>query len=185
MWKNKSGFTIIELIVVIVVIAILATITFVSYNGVQAKARDDRRLTDVSNIEKAMELYYSDNGSYPVPTGATGSAINGGWYSSGDSSWNMLSGLLVGSDAIDTVPVDPINTNASILTSLARYNYAVFVSGGGYCGAAKGQMYLIVFRLENKPKQKISDGACTITPVLGDSYYDNYGVSYYRNVKGV
>ena len=57
--KSKSGFTIVELIVVIVVIAILATITIISYNGVQARTRDDRRLTDVANIEKAMELYES------------------------------------------------------------------------------------------------------------------------------
>ena len=185
MQKNKSGFTIVELLVVIVVIAILATVMYISYNGIQARTRDDRRLTDVANIEKAMELYYSDNGSYPVPTGATGSTINGGWYSSGDSSWNMLSGLLVGSDAINAVPVDPINTNASILTSLARYNYAIFVSAGGYCGAVKGQMYLLVFRLENMPKQRKSDGSCTIPTVLGDTYYDNYGVSYYRNVRGV
>lgn len=182
---NKSGFTIVELIVVIVVIAILATLTFVSYNGVQAKTRDDRRVTDVSTIEKAMELYYSDNGSYPVPTGATGSIINPAWYSSQDSSWSMLENLLVGSQAIDdsALPVDPTNTSISVLNSTG-YGYAVFVNPGGYCGAAKGQMYLIVYHLENMPKQRKSDGSCNTSP-LGDTYYDNYGSSYYRNVKGV
>ena len=179
--KSKSGFTIVELIVVIVVIAILATITIISYNGVQARTRDDRRLTDVANIEKAMELYYSDNGSYPVPTGATGSIINPAWYSSGDSSWNMLSGLLVGSNAIDTVPVDPTNTTSSWAASVGGYDYAIFVSLGGYCGAAKGQMYLLVYHLENSPQQKDSEGPCTTSP-LGDNY-TSHGASYYRNVK--
>jgi len=72
MRKSKSGFTIIELLVVVVVIGILAGITLVAYNGTQARSRDARRKTDVANIIKAMELYYSDNGQYPVPTGATG-----------------------------------------------------------------------------------------------------------------
>ncbi|QQS70798.1 prepilin-type N-terminal cleavage/methylation domain-containing protein [Candidatus Saccharibacteria bacterium] len=36
MAKSKSGFTIIELVIVIVIIGILATITLVAYNGTQA-----------------------------------------------------------------------------------------------------------------------------------------------------
>ena len=37
--KNKSGFTIVELLIVIVVIGILAAITIVAYNGIQERAR--------------------------------------------------------------------------------------------------------------------------------------------------
>ena len=35
MSKSKSGFTIVELLIVIVVIGILAAITIVAYNGIQ------------------------------------------------------------------------------------------------------------------------------------------------------
>lgn len=180
---NKSGFTIIELIVVIVVIGILAAITLMSYTGVQRRARDDHRVTDVSNIEKAMELYYSDNGSYPVPTGSTGSIINSGWYYSGDNSWTMLSGLMLGSQAIDVLPTDPTNTPSPSVLSTGSYGYAVFVNNGSnHCGAGKGQMYLIVYRLEGMSQQLKSDGACTTNP-LGDAYAGT-GASYYRNTKG-
>jgi len=179
---NRSGFTIVELVVVIFVIGILAGITLIAYNGVQARTRDDRRKTDVENIEKAMELYYSDNGSYPVPTGSTSSVINPAWYSSDDGSWSMLSGLLVGSQAIDALPVDPINTPNKSPLAAGNYGYAVFVnSSGSYCGAGRGQMYLIVYRLEGMPKERKTDGPCTTNP-LGDNYYDS-GASYYRNIK--
>jgi type II secretion system protein G len=63
---KKSGFTIVELLIVVVVIGILAAIVIVAYNGVQARARDARRLADIQTVNKALQLYYIDNGSYPI-----------------------------------------------------------------------------------------------------------------------
>lgn len=63
--KNQSGFTIIELLIVIAVIAILALITINQYQGVQAKARDTKRVTDISNIKDKLEEYYNENSGYP------------------------------------------------------------------------------------------------------------------------
>jgi len=63
--NKQSGFTIVELLIVIVVIGILAAITIVAFNGVQAKARDGARISKVTSIAKAIELYYADNGTYP------------------------------------------------------------------------------------------------------------------------
>ena len=39
MKSPRSGFTIVELLIVIVVIAILAAITIVAFNGIQERAR--------------------------------------------------------------------------------------------------------------------------------------------------
>ena len=50
--KQKSkGFTIVELLIVIVVIAILATLVIVTFTGIQQKARDSKRETDVDALE--------------------------------------------------------------------------------------------------------------------------------------
>ena len=184
---NKSGFTIVELAVVIFVIAILATITLVSYSGVQAKSRDTRRITDVENIEKAMELYYSDHQSYPTPT-TTSSVINSGWYSSGDSSWNALSTLLTstsndsGTPAIDLLPKDPTNTTNGKPFTTGQFVYAVYVKkDGSYCGAASGQMYMIVYKLEKGTQTQKQEGRpCTTSPIPA-SYYA--GASYFLSVK--
>jgi prepilin-type N-terminal cleavage/methylation domain-containing protein len=64
--KNKdSGFTIIELLIVIVVIGILAAIVITTYSGIQAKARNAVRQTDIQSIQTQLEAYYSQNGHYP------------------------------------------------------------------------------------------------------------------------
>jgi general secretion pathway protein G len=68
MWakhKQQTGFTIVELLIVIVVIGILAAITIVAYNGMQDRARTNGRIVDLKNIQKSIELYYAQNGSYP------------------------------------------------------------------------------------------------------------------------
>lgn len=65
------GFTIVELLIVIVVIGILAAITIVAYNGIQGRARDAQRSSAMNNLKTAIELYYIDNGFYPVCNGDT------------------------------------------------------------------------------------------------------------------
>ena len=63
----KKGFTLIELLVVIAVIGMLASIVLVSMKGVREKARDARRVSDLKQIQLALELFYDTNGTYPNP----------------------------------------------------------------------------------------------------------------------
>lgn len=67
--KKQAGFTIVELLVVIVVIAILAGLVITSYLGVQQRARDVERQTDMRELATALELFRSDNGYYPKWSG--------------------------------------------------------------------------------------------------------------------
>ncbi|MFA7169526.1 MAG: prepilin-type N-terminal cleavage/methylation domain-containing protein [Candidatus Paceibacterota bacterium] len=60
--KLEKGFTLIELLVVISIIGVLSTIAMTSLNGARAKARDARRRTEIGEIKKALEIYYSVNG---------------------------------------------------------------------------------------------------------------------------
>ncbi len=68
MRKSRSGFTIVELLIVIVVIGILAAITIVAYNGVQGRAYDTTVQNDLANVAKKIQLYQITNGSYPMGT---------------------------------------------------------------------------------------------------------------------
>lgn len=95
MWaynKKQFGFTIVELLIVVVVIAILATITAVAYSGITDRAKYSDEQSDISSLNKAVLMYYADNGKYPSPTNVSG-CTNGwcGWdQATGD---NFIPGL--------------------------------------------------------------------------------------------
>lgn len=61
----QKGFTIVELLIVIVVIGILAALVLNTFAGVQQRARDTERQTDVNAIATQLEVYYNDKGGYP------------------------------------------------------------------------------------------------------------------------
>lgn len=65
---QKTGFTIVELLIVIVVIAILAAISIVAYNGIQGRSRASAAQTLAGSIAKKAEMYNLDSSasSYPA-----------------------------------------------------------------------------------------------------------------------
>jgi type II secretion system protein G len=69
--NKQKGFTLIELLVVIAIIGILSTLAVVSLNNARAKARDAKIVSDVKNIQTALELYHNDWQMYPTALGAT------------------------------------------------------------------------------------------------------------------
>jgi len=102
---KQRAFTIVELLIVIVVIGILASITIVAYNGIQSRARDAERQTEMKTIEKALEIYNADNGGYPNCSGATyvpGAAVGG-------CNVSVLTSSLV-PKYLSAMPADPLNT---------------------------------------------------------------------------
>lgn len=66
MRNNKKGFTLVELLVVIAIIGLLSTLAVVALNNARQKARDARRMSDIKQIQTALELYYNDKGGYPT-----------------------------------------------------------------------------------------------------------------------
>src|SRR5690606_32457113 len=68
--KTKSGFTIVELLIVIVVIAILAAISVVAYTGIQQRANNTLRITAAKEWVKSIEAYLAVHNAYPATLGA-------------------------------------------------------------------------------------------------------------------
>ena len=63
--RHKGGFTLIELLVVIAIIGVLASIVLASLNNARRKSRDARRVTDIKQLQLALELYFDSVGEYP------------------------------------------------------------------------------------------------------------------------
>jgi len=64
MHRNK-GFTLIELLVVIAIIGILSSVVLASLNSAREKSRDAKRVSDVKQLQLALELYFDAEGGYP------------------------------------------------------------------------------------------------------------------------
>lgn len=63
---NKRGFTLIELLVVIAIIGLLSTLAVVALGSARQRARDSKRVSDLRQVQTALELYYTDNSAYPT-----------------------------------------------------------------------------------------------------------------------
>ena len=98
--RKDAGFTLIELLVVIAIIGMLASIILASLNSARIKSRDARRLADLKQVQTALELYYSDNNTYPTTA-------------SGGTTVTSALGTTLAPSYIQTVPKDPSRTDNS------------------------------------------------------------------------
>lgn len=63
--QGKRGFTLIELLVVIAIIGLLSTLAVVALGNARLKARDAKRVSDVKQVQSALDLYSTEKGGYP------------------------------------------------------------------------------------------------------------------------
>jgi prepilin-type N-terminal cleavage/methylation domain-containing protein len=63
--KGNRGFTLIELLVVIAIIGILSSVVLASLNTARQKSRDAKRVSDIKQLQIALEFYFDANGGYP------------------------------------------------------------------------------------------------------------------------
>ncbi len=139
--QRTHGFTIAELLIVVVVIVILAAITVTTYKGVQGRAYDARRLSDMQLIVKNLAAYKLNNGSYPPVAYGAGTSYSG-WESSAlEPAGEFIKPLATSNYGLaGGVPVDPINTGGS---GGFMYLYYVYPAGNAGCDSARGAYYVL------------------------------------------
>ncbi len=116
---KKQGFTLIELLVVIAIIGLLSTLAVVALGSARQKARDAKRLSDLKQIQTALELYFTDQNAYP-----TGSALDLG---SGNAACLNASGWQAAGCSnpyMGSVPTDPLASQKYTYTA-ASNSYTV------------------------------------------------------------
>ncbi len=58
--SRTTGFTLVELLITIGIIGILATVTVISVQNAQVKARDAKRLSEIKSLGTALDIYATD-----------------------------------------------------------------------------------------------------------------------------
>ena len=121
-YKKQEGFTIVELLIVIVVIGILAALVIVTFSGIQQRARDTERKTDINAVQGHVEAFYAQNGYYPTRT-----HVN-------DPTWRSTNTRGLDPAAL----ADPSNAATQTLVGAAvagSYAYEPVTTGGASCEA--------------------------------------------------
>lgn len=107
MRKSQKGFTLIEILIVVAIIGILASVALVGLRPVQSKGRDARRISDLRQVQAALELYFSKNGQYPAAT-----------------DWCALTTTLTGASiGVSKVPNDPTAPSTCSGSDTRNYKY--------------------------------------------------------------
>ena len=155
--KSNKGFTLIELLVVIAIIAILMVTVVITLNPGQlmAQSRDSNRLSDLSTLKTALNLYLADvatttsigapgtcfmasstNGTAPATTfcsvwftGSSAVTLNGSRAING-TGWLPVNFSAISSGApFSQLPIDPVNSYGSSAQTSFMYSYAVSATG--------------------------------------------------------
>ncbi|MBP6993740.1 type II secretion system protein [Candidatus Woesebacteria bacterium] len=148
---RESGFTLVELLIVVVMLALLTVVSGTAYLATMKTVRDGRRKVDLENIRSALEVYKSDNSTYPVVQTA---ATKG----------TTLKSILDPSSGKKylTMPTDPKNKSDYYYTEA---DCATFASGKTVCNT-----YILAVALENTSKVAPSTTCTDLKSPDGKTY---------------
>lgn len=114
---KHRGFTLVELMVVIAIMGILSSIMYANFNGTKAKSRDDKRVSDMGQLQLALEQYFNKNDVYPDGTQGLGA---------------------LSPDFISVIPTDPsTRANYDYVPSDDKYDFVLHAHFEGKNSAVK------------------------------------------------
>lgn len=93
--EKFKGFTLIELLVVISIVGVLSALLMANFAGIRERGRDTQRKSDLKQIQKALQMYYSDYQNYPTAAPSPG-FVFGSRFSAGSTTY------------MSKVPQDPL-----------------------------------------------------------------------------
>ncbi len=146
MRKYSKGFTFIELLVVLSIIGILFTIVLANIKLARDKAMSAKALQELSALQKAIELYKTDNVTYPLESTQAEYYDQGGDTSLKDALTPLLKPKYI--QSIPTAPKFPNNDEFFVYSTVPSNAW-----GSGYtlyCGDKKDYRYVIWFHSYTK-----------------------------------
>lgn len=137
---DKRGMSKIEVLIVVLVIGILGLAAIIAVSSARSKTRDAVRLSDVRQMQAALELYFNDFNAYPEQT----EAIPLGQASTRCLSENGFSASCTPS--LETVYMEAVA--ATPRKGLKNVSKCGDINNA-YCYVGQGYVYKVEFELEN------------------------------------
>ncbi|MEK7612157.1 MAG: prepilin-type N-terminal cleavage/methylation domain-containing protein [Patescibacteria group bacterium] len=151
----RKGFSFIELIVVIGIIAMLSGVIVMSFGQARASARDGARISDLKQVQQALQLFYLKCGMYPggYNPGQPTSPCVGGMNSASPATnnpdtWEELAETLKNANVgSGDIPNDP--------SPGKDYAYWIQLQGGN--ATPRAQCYVLRAQLETNHRALTQD----------------------------
>ena len=129
--NTKKAFTLVELIVVITILAVLGTIAFISLQGYSGEARDSKRLSNVNDLIKKVNIELSK--------GTALSTLVAAWTGNGTALTNVSTLVTINNadateanqGAVNFATLKEDGENFKDGTSDYRFSYAIGGTGSG------------------------------------------------------
>ncbi len=164
--KKRPGFTLIELLIVIVILGLMAIVTIVTLNESRARARDSKRVSDIKQMSKTIEM---EDASNPGP-------LNGCVGGGNNQDVRQCTGPGDISQFQTRNFTDPLNSSTICVTGVDEScQYGIRNAAG--TGNPRTNNYEICFFLET-PVVGIPNGAGLKRIVTNGSYTDDCIGSY-------
>jgi len=169
--KTKSGFTLVEMMVVIAVISILSSMLLPTIYKARAKAKEAGIRAEIKDMERACQVFSSDFGFYPPDS--FGSTPNEWYY--GPYRRLEWAPLLLGCPARDNALLTPDDMSGPYYTTRCL----VFFLGSEFTiGGKKFGPYYSFCRDQLDPHPDDPDWQGTRYPASGVAYCTSIGGDY-------
>ena len=144
---KKSGFTLVELLVVMASLGVLVTLIAGGFRTAQMRGRDAQRKSDIKEVANSLEVFLSDHRRYPsdTPSGQIQACPYDSVLGSGNCVWGS-SELTDGNTVyFKVLPQDPVSSQAYIYRIVPGSN---------------NQKFQLFARLENPKDPNCLGGDC-------------------------
>ncbi len=127
--RERAGRTLVEVMVVITVIGLITSFVLTSITDTRKKARDDKRISDINQIDMAIKMYAQFNNGNAIGVPGWYAQVNNtcaGWYVGGKPVAEALKPFL------NKVPDDPMRPAPPTACTISNHFWYYYGNGFRY-----------------------------------------------------
>lgn len=126
--KCRTGFTLVEILIVVVILGILAAIVVPQFTNAANDARAGNLQTQISTISNQIELFRARTSAYPTLAELNAAPT--------DATLGTSFGVMIDNDYLKASPTNPVNGEQDVAAAPAADIGWTWIVGTGVFGAS-------------------------------------------------